>query len=231
MILKTTSKFCTATLCLASSLIAADKPNILFIAIDDLKPTIGAYSESVPTPAMDRIAAQGTTFLNAHCQQAVCGPSRASIMTGKYRILPRSGISKPKFAPATPDILTLTEHFKKNGYYALGMGKIYDPRSVDKGCDTRSWSKPYTQTWHLDYNPTTGKPTGHYHNAKSKQIAAELGNSNWNTLNKKLFKNNAWPVVEAEAVPDDAYDDGAIAAHAVNSSPYLHKKNNPSSSL
>ncbi len=227
MTLKTTSKFCTATLCLASSLIAADKPNILFIAIDDLKPTIGAYSETLPTPAMDRIAAQGTTFLNAHCQQAVCGPSRASVMTGKYPDFTRVWNLKTKIRDIHPNILTLSQHFKNNGYYAVGMGKIYDPRSVDKGGDTRSWSNPYTQTWHLNYNPVTGKPTGHYHNAKSKQIAAKLGNSKWNALNKKLFKSDAWPVVEAEAVPDDAYDDGAIAAHAVTTLTELARKKQP----
>ena len=79
-------KIFTLSICLyvVASLLAAQKPNILFIAIDDLKPTIGAYSKAVPTPSIDRIAAQGTTFLNAHCQQAVCAPSRASAMTGKY---------------------------------------------------------------------------------------------------------------------------------------------------
>ncbi|MEC9228060.1 MAG: sulfatase-like hydrolase/transferase, partial [Verrucomicrobiota bacterium] len=75
-------KFSAAILGLSTSLWASPKPNILFIAIDDLKPTIGAYCSNVPTPAMDEIAAQGTTFMNAYCQQAICGPSRASVMTG-----------------------------------------------------------------------------------------------------------------------------------------------------
>ena len=79
-----TISFHFTSLIFVASLLAGEKPNILFIAIDDLKPTIGAYTNAVPTPAMDRIAARGTTFLNAHCQQAVCGPSRASVMTGKY---------------------------------------------------------------------------------------------------------------------------------------------------
>ena len=76
---KPSTIFCFNILCWGVSLLASDKPNILFIAIDDLKPTLGAYGHALATPAIDRIAAKGTTFLNAHCQQAVCGPSRASV--------------------------------------------------------------------------------------------------------------------------------------------------------
>ena len=59
------------------------KPNILFIAIDDLKPELGCYGNNlIKTPNIDRLAAMGTVFLNNYCQQAVCGPTRASLMTG-----------------------------------------------------------------------------------------------------------------------------------------------------
>jgi iduronate 2-sulfatase len=62
---------------------SAKKPNILFIAVDDLKPIIGAYGNTfIKTPNLDRLASRGTTFLNNYCQQAVCGPTRASIITG-----------------------------------------------------------------------------------------------------------------------------------------------------
>lgn len=211
----------------ASSQLAGEKLNILFIAIDDLKPTIGAYTKAVPTPAMDRIAARGTTFLNAHCQQAVCGPSRASAMTGKYPDFTQIWDLKTKIRAIHPEIITLTQHFKNNGYLTTGVGKIFDPRSVDKGADSRSWSEAYTQIWHLKYNKKTGKPIGHYHNSKSKTLAAEDKNANWSAINKKLFANDAWPVIEALDVPDDAYDDGAIAAHAVKSLAKLAKKKKP----
>ena len=60
------------------------KPNILFIAIDDLKPELGCYgNKMIKTPNIDRLAAMGTVFLNNYCQQAVCGPTRARLMTGK----------------------------------------------------------------------------------------------------------------------------------------------------
>ena len=78
-----TISFHFTNLILVASLLAGEKPNILFIAIDDLKPTIGCFGdEKAKTPYMDKLAKSGTIFLNAHCQQAVCGPSRASLMTG-----------------------------------------------------------------------------------------------------------------------------------------------------
>ena len=220
-------KFGAAVLGLSASLWASPKPNSLFIAIDDLKPTIGAYGSEVPTPAMDEIAAKGTTFMNAHCQQAICGPSRASVMTGKYPDFTQVWDLKTKIRDIHPNIVTLTQYFIKYGYHATGVGKILDPRSVDKGADSASWSERFTQTWHLKYNAEIGKPIGHYHNPISKNISKGDKNANWGAVNKKLFANNAWPAVEALDVPDDAYDDGAIAAHAVRSLAKLSKKKKP----
>lgn len=212
----------------AGTLQAAKKPNVLFIAIDDMKPLISAYGESIPTPAIDRIAAQGTTFLNAHCQQAVCGPSRASLMTGKRPDFTQVWDLKTQIRDINPDIVTMPQFFKDNGYHSVGVGKIYDPRSVDKGSDTKSWSQPYRQTWHLNYDATLGKAAGHYQNSKSKALAAELGEkASWNKVNKHLFKNDAWPVVEAIDVPDNAYDDGAIGDYAVNELAKLKRLNKP----
>ena len=126
------------------TLTAASAPNVLFIAIDDLKPTIGPYGNEVPTPAIDRLSAQGTTFLNAHCQQAVCGPSRASLMTGKYPDYTQIWDLKTMIRDIRPDIVTIPQYFKQQGYKTVGVGKIYDPRSVDKGSDKISWSQPIT---------------------------------------------------------------------------------------
>ena len=126
----------------------ASLPNILFIAIDDLKPELGCYGvEDVVTPSIDKLAARSTVFLNAHCQFPVCGGSRASLMTG---LRPESvGVTdlKTSMRAKNPDVVTLAQHFRNNGYETTAVGKIYDPRCVDdkKTCDAPSWSIPYTK--------------------------------------------------------------------------------------
>ncbi|WDE97795.1 sulfatase [Lentisphaera profundi] len=126
--------------------LSAKNPNILFIAIDDLKPELGAYGYTqVKSPNIDQLAKSATTFTNAHCQWAVCGPSRASLMTGLY---PEStGVMdlKTKMRSINPDVLTLPQHFKNSGYFTAATGKIYDPRCVDgrEKDDAASWSIPY----------------------------------------------------------------------------------------
>jgi iduronate 2-sulfatase len=134
------------TLLSAATSWAADKPNVLFIAIDDLKPALGCYGDKTAlTPEIDRMAARGTVFTKAYCQWPVCGPSRASIMTS---LRPEAnGVMDLKTNVRAKDanVLTLTQHFIANGYTAAGCGKIYDPRCVDnkKDCDKPSWSLPF----------------------------------------------------------------------------------------
>ncbi len=121
----------------------AATPNILFIAIDDLKPTLGCYGDTrIHSPHIDELAERGMVFLNNHCQQAVCGPSRASLLTGRYP----DEISVWGFysiRERNPDIITLPQHFRNNGYTTVNISKIFDYRTVDKGMDTISWSWPY----------------------------------------------------------------------------------------
>ena len=124
----------------------AKRSNVLFIAIDDLKPVLGCYGDStVIAPNIDRLAASGTVFQTAHCQWPVCGPSRASLMTS---LRPEAvGVMdlKTDMRKKNPDVLTLPQHFKNNGYATAGTGKIYDPRCVDnkKSLDAPSWSIPF----------------------------------------------------------------------------------------
>ena len=133
------------------------KPNILFIAIDDLKPTIGSYGDQLAiTPNIDAIAKNGTTFLNNHTQQAVCGPSRASLLTGKRPDYTKVWDLKTKMRDKNPDILTIPQYFKQNGYETIGIGKIYDPRCVDNNRDKPSWSIPHIKEGNLEY------PNGYY---------------------------------------------------------------------
>ncbi|MBC3759187.1 sulfatase [Hyunsoonleella sp. SJ7] len=115
------------------------QPNILFIGIDDLRPELGCYgSEIAISPNLDKLASQGLLFEKAYCQQAICGPSRASLLTG---IRPEtSGVfhNYIKFREANPDVVTLPQHFKNNGYETVYTGKIFHHGDLD---DEKSWSK------------------------------------------------------------------------------------------
>jgi len=115
--------------------------NILFIAIDDLKPEMGCYGDTfIQTPNMDRLAAGGFVFQNNHCQQAVCAPSRASIMTGKRPDYTKVWDLKTLIRDKNPNIVTMPQYFKSIGYQTADVGKIFDYRSVDHGADSISWT-------------------------------------------------------------------------------------------
>ena len=157
---------CIGLIC-AMSLKAQDvKPNILFIAIDDLKPTVGAFGDDFAvTPNIDMLAKNATVFLNNHTQQAVCGPSRASLMTGKRPDYTKVRDLKTKMRDINPDILSIPQYFKEQGYITAGTGKIYDPRCVDKFIDKPSWTIPYIKEHNLEYPKEYGKPAmGYYQN-------------------------------------------------------------------
>jgi arylsulfatase A-like enzyme len=119
---------------------AGQKPlNVLFIAVDDLRPELGSYGNSVvKSPNIDRLAARGTTFTSAYCQQAVCAPSRSSLMTGRYPDATKVWDLRTHFRVALPDAVTVSQYFKQNGYHAASLGKIYH-RNFEDGA---SWSEP-----------------------------------------------------------------------------------------
>lgn len=113
----------------ALSVLAADKPNVLFIAIDDQNDWIGCLGghPQIKTPHIDKLAARGTLFTNAHCQAPLCNPSRTSLLTGRR---PEStgiyGLA-PSFraVDGLKDIVSLPQHMRRNGYKNFTTGKIY----------------------------------------------------------------------------------------------------------
>lgn len=136
--------------------------NILFIAVDDLKPLLGAYGhKDVKTPNIDKLAANGFVMQNNHCQQAVCGPSRASILTGKRPDYTQIWDLKTHIRKINPDIVTMPQYFKQQGYETAAVGKIFDFRSVDKGNDSISWTHKYAnlKRKNKEYVTKTGKPS------------------------------------------------------------------------
>ncbi len=115
------------------------KPNVLFISIDDLRPALGVYGDTIAiTPNFDQLAAEGITFRQAFCQAAVCAPSRASLMTGVRPDSTRVWHLGDKFREINPDAVTMPQYFSKFGYHTVNIGKIfhnYMPDSI-------SWDEP-----------------------------------------------------------------------------------------
>ena len=118
------------------------RPNVLFIAVDDLRPTLGCYGDPLAsTPNLDRLASAGTIFRRAYCQQAVCSPSRLSLLTGRRPDTTKVWDLNTHFRRALPDVVTLPQHFKESGYDARGIGKIFHGNGKPS-TDPRSWSAP-----------------------------------------------------------------------------------------
>ena len=102
------------------------RPNVLFIAVDDLRPELGCYGKDyIHSPNIDRIAKAGLVFDRAYCQQAVCSPSRSSLMTGTRPDTTKVWDLQTHFRKALPDVVTLGQHFKNHGYFVQGTGKIF----------------------------------------------------------------------------------------------------------
>jgi len=123
---------------LPSAINPSKKPNVLFIAVDDLNDWIGCLGGyvGVKTPNIDKLAARGVLFANAHSPAPICYPSRTSLMTGWYPS--KTGIYRhesPAFKKMLPGIKTIPEHFKEHGYYTIGGGKVfheYEPQLWDE---------------------------------------------------------------------------------------------------
>lgn len=124
----------------AVSLPAAEKMNVLFIAVDDLKPTLACYGDPIAkTPNIDRLAARGTTYTRAYCQQAVCNPSRVAVMTSLRPETTAIYDLETFFRDVVPDVVTLSELFINHGYHAERTGKIYHAGHGITD-DPQSWS-------------------------------------------------------------------------------------------
>jgi arylsulfatase A-like enzyme len=202
---------------------AQEKKNVLFIAVDDLKPVLGCYgAEQIKTPNIDRLAKQGVVFTNNHCQQAVCAPSRASLLTGVRPDSTKVWDLKTKIRAKNPHILTLPQHFKNRGYITTGVGKIYDKRSVDRKHDGVSWSEAFAFTGDEEFvDPQFGEPVlGHYQLEETKEkvahytAEADSRNKKGNARSKYVMKHIK-PATECADVPDNAYGDGVIAQSAI----------------
>ncbi len=194
--------------------------NVLFIAIDDLRPEAGCYGNAViHTPAIDALAARGTTFNRAYCQQAVCSPSRISLLTGRRPDTTKVYDLQTHFRAHLPDVVTLPQYFKQHGYHAQGLSKIYHG-GLD---DPASWS---VRHW-APGGPGYGKPETLAALAKETQrLRAEHGEPATQVLQRDpatglvlrvsppryRARGPAW---EDPEVADNALPDGKTADRAV----------------
>ncbi|MEM7143647.1 MAG: sulfatase [Verrucomicrobiota bacterium] len=131
--------------------LASEPLNVLFIICDDLNCDMGLYGHpQVKTPHIDRLAKRGVRFDNAHCQYPLCGPSRASFMTGLYpdqSLVHRNGAY---IRESVPNVMTISQMFRENGYFATRIGKIYH-YNVPKHIGTGGHDDPYS--WNKTINP------------------------------------------------------------------------------
>jgi iduronate 2-sulfatase len=164
--------------------------NVLFIAVDDLRPTLGCYGDPITvTPHIDALAEEGLLFQRAYCQQAVCGPSRMSLLTGRRPDAIRTWSNSHHFRQAIPTIVTLPQYFKKHGYHTQCVGKIFHGQSSMQ--DRVSWSVPEKHNF-------VHKGMYQYRYALEENQTGKL-------------KARA---TECAEVPDNAYLDGLITEEA-----------------
>ncbi|MEL7118104.1 MAG: sulfatase-like hydrolase/transferase, partial [Bacteroidota bacterium] len=204
-------------------------PNVLFIPVDDLKPMLSCYGDSlVKTPNIDRIAKRGTVFLNTACQQAICGPSRASLLTGMYPDQTKVWDLTTKMRDINPDILTIPQYFKQQGYTTTGIGKTFDPRCVDNGkfMDKPSWSIPYQKAKSIQYaNPEVKVAWGKAEKLIEGQTFDVAYKRNRAIAQAGILM--ARPSTECMDVPDDIYSDGANTKVALDLMEKLAQSENP----
>lgn len=160
--------------------------NVLVIVSDDMRPNLGCYGDKYSqTPNIDKIANNGVVFTRAYCQQAVCNPSRASLLTG---LRPNeNGVTdlETHFRVKVPNVVTLPQIFKNNGYLAMGTGKVF--HALPNTIDPVSWS--------------------------NEVPAKEAGGGYVLPINLKgKGKKNS---TECADVPDEAYQDGKICNDAI----------------
>ncbi|WPJ95163.1 sulfatase [Coraliomargarita algicola] len=208
----------TGILLFSTALSAAERPNILFLSVDDLKPLIGAYGrDEVPTPNMDRLAESGTVMLRNHCQQAICAASRMSMFTGLRPDSTKVWDLRTQIQDSNPEAVTMQQHFKQAGYATTGAGKVMHGARAEH---PDSWSIPFTHKKNLPFNadyPIPAHDNGYYQNKKSQRVFKKMeaaGITHWKERGAYMQEHEAMPSTECLDIPDDAYVDGALAVWA-----------------
>lgn len=189
-------------------------PNILFIAVDDLRTELGCYGTTeIRSPNIDRLAEGGLTFNRAYCQQPICMASRASLMSG-LRPDTLHIYNCVSLEEDAPGILTLDQHFENNGYNIWAAGKIYHHR-IDHDVQFGS-----------DYQPVETEEIGRgYLSGESAKIVERY--DEWYRENRGQPGEGRGPAYEGPEVPDNAYHDGLMTDMAIEQLSELKNSDRP----
>lgn len=129
----------------------AEKPNVLLLLVDDLKPAMGCYGDRhAITPAMDALAARGMRFDLAYCNQAVCAPSRFTLMLGSHSTSTGLYGLGSQLRQVLPNAVTMPQHFAKHGYRTESLGKVFHIGHGNLG-DPKSFSIPHFHDKVIEY--------------------------------------------------------------------------------
>jgi len=183
---------------------AAGRLNVLFVAVDDLRTELGCYGvQAIQSPRIDQLAKRGTVFERAYCQQAVCSPSRTSLLTGCRPDTTKVYDLNTHFRKHLPDVVTLPQHFQNQGYFTRSVGKIFHG-GLD---DAASWSDP----------PAKANRPGYQLPENQELVARKTEAAKGKKFATASARYNAMtgPAWEYADVPDNAYQDGAVADAAI----------------
>ncbi len=173
--------------------------NVLYIVADDLRAELATYGSPAHTPNLDRLARRAVQFDHAYAQQAVCNPSRSSMLTGRRPDTLRIWNNSTHFRELNPEVATLPLWFKEHGYITRCVGKIFHNWHTEEHGDPRSWSAPE----YLHY--------AHH----GDDIPKVSGTRPPNLATESTLKYGSTLLCESRDVPDEAYYDGRVAAEAV----------------
>lgn len=144
----------------SSAVLTAVRPNVLLILVDDLKPALGCYGDPLAkTPHIDALASRGMRFDLAYCNQAVCAPSRFTLMLGSHSTSTGLYGLGSNLRARIPDAVTMPQYFAKHGYRTESLGKVFHIGHGNEG-DPKSFSVPHFKEKVIEYLDPASKPEG-----------------------------------------------------------------------
>ncbi|MEZ5386997.1 MAG: sulfatase [Prosthecobacter sp.] len=181
-------------------------PNVLLILVDDLKPALGCYGDATAkTPNIDRLAARGMRFDLAYCNQAVCAPSRFTLMLGSHSTSTGLYGLGSHLREIVPDAVTMPQHFAKHGWRTESLGKVFHIGHGNEG-DPASFSVPHLKDKVIEYLDPASTDGGKLTREEALFTNQKLGQI------KSLPRGAAF---ESPVAKDDDYADGRIAAETM----------------